>query len=107
MDLREFIEESEGKVVGPPTRPQVQRKKEGRTYFDVPVNERTVKSLDLKNGDLVHVFIKNMEGDSVDVKRNLGSASSGRLKFYLPREEANTLDVEEGDLLDVFITKVE
>jgi hypothetical protein len=107
MDLKKFVEQADGKVVGPPTHPHVQRKTGGKIYFDVPVNERTVQSLGLENGDMIHVLIRNMEGECVDVKRKVSGASSGRLKFYLPRGEAEDLGLEEGDLLDVFITKLE
>lgn len=87
--------------------PYVQRRRGDTIYFDIPLRERVVASTGFTEADLVHVFIRNQDGKAVDVKRKVSGASDGRLKFYLPREETEELDLEEGDTLELFLTSAE
>lgn len=66
--------------------------------------EKTVQSAEIKNQDLLHMKIRNMNGEKFNVSRKT-SKSGKHVEIYLTKEVKQELSLEDKDLVDVFFTK--
>jgi len=64
----------------------------------------TVKSSNLEGEELLHIEIRNMNGEVVEVARKT-QAAGGDVKVYLPKNVKQELSLEHKNLVDVFFQK--
>jgi len=93
-----------GKHVGFTAPVTLKNKRDGREYHTLAFPKKTVESLGLAEGDLVELEVRNMQGKSVSVTRKV--QGKRQKKVYLPRGDITVpLELEKGDLVDVFAEK--
>jgi len=92
------------KVRGYSIKPDKQKERKGKKYFDIPIPKKTQQSLKLEKDELLHIMIRNPKGQNSYFKKETTSRTKG-LKFYLPRSVVEELNVSEDDVLDVFISR--
>jgi len=63
-----------------------------------------VESAEIEDEDLLHLTIRNMQGQEVTEGRK-ARKSSGQVKVYLPKNIRTTLGLQHQDLVDVFFQK--
>lgn len=102
MDFEKFRHPD--KVTGFSTTPTLQKKVKGNKYFNIQIPKNTEQSQKLEKGSLLEILIKNQDGQTTFFKKET-AARTGGLKFYLPREVVEKLELDENDMLDVFISK--
>lgn len=71
-------------------------------YLRLP--DLTVQSAEIKDQDLLHLTIRNMQGKETSESRK-ARESSGQVKVYLPKNIRTELGLEHQDLVDVFFHK--
>lgn len=71
-------------------------------YLRIP--DLVVESADIKDEDLLHLTLRNMQGQEVRESRK-ARKSSGQVKVYLPKNIRTTLGLQHKDLVDVFFQK--
>lgn len=71
-------------------------------YLNIPSS--TVKSAQIKDEDLLHLTIRNMDGQQIQEGRKARKVGS-KAKVYLPKSIRTELDLKHKDLVDVFFRK--
>jgi len=71
-------------------------------YLNIP--KITVQSSDLSDKEPVHLQIRNMKGETVEITRKV-SESKGKFKVYLPKKVKQELCLDHNELVDVFFRK--
>jgi len=95
---------NDSKRVGFTASVTLKNERDGREYHTLAFPKNTVQSLRLAEGDLVDLEIRNMQGDTVSLTRKV--QGTRQKKVYLPRGDVTVpLDLEKGDLVDVFAEK--
>jgi len=71
-------------------------------YLNLP--GRTIKSAQLKDKQLLHLQLRNMNNKTKEITRKVNK-NGDKAKIYLPKQVREDLDLEDKDLLDVFFRK--
>jgi len=71
-------------------------------YLRIP--DLVVESADIEDEDLLHLTVRNMQGQEVSEGRK-AQESSGQVKVYLPKNIRTELGLQHKDLVDVFFHK--
>lgn len=72
--------------------------------YSIELPGNTVKSLEIENGDLLNLEIRNMQGEKVSLTRKV-MGQNPHLKVYIPKNSAEKLGLTPGSLVDVFLSK--
>lgn len=70
----------------------------------VRLPDTAVQLRELGKGDLLHLKIRNRAGEQVECTRKLQKSGSS-LKFYLPKQLRKELNLESGEVIQVFYRK--
>jgi len=70
----------------------------------VRLPDTAVQFNNLAKGDLLHLQVRNQTGEQVKCSRKLQKSGSS-LKFYLPKQLRQELNLESGEVVEVFYRK--
>lgn len=70
----------------------------------VRLPDTAVQLQDLGKGDLLHLRVRNQRGEEVECSRKLQKSGSS-LKFYLPKELREQLELHSGEVVQIFYRK--
>jgi len=71
-------------------------------YLNIP--KRTVESASLNDKELLHLELRNQDGQVLETTRKT-TVTSGKAKVYLTKDTKQSLDLQDKDLIDVFFHK--
>jgi len=71
-------------------------------YLNIP--RRTVESASLQDKQLLHLELRNQDGQVLETTRKT-TVTSGKAKVYLTKNTKQKLGVEDKELVDVFFHK--
>lgn len=78
------------------------RESEPGTRIKLP--QKTEKSLNLEDKDIVQIKIRNMQDQETQLTRKV-QRSGNSLRIYIPKKQTVELGLENKDLVDVFLSK--
>jgi len=93
------------KVTGYVKKPDLQKQRADKKYFDMRIPLGNVEAMNLKPGELIQIMMRNQSGQTASFKREVNSITGKGLKFYVPRSVVKELDLNEESWVEVFISK--